>query len=72
MASFDVASWIINYLEFYGRAIMKYLEYAQSCDIYQGTRKLSCRDEMLLNLVVVLQPLEKWVVTLKTLGSQFR
>ena len=51
---------------------MKYLEYSQSCVIYQGTRKPSCRDEMLLHLVVVLQPLEKWVVTLTTLGTQFK
>jgi hypothetical protein len=57
MASFDVASWIIKYLEFYGRAIVKYLEYAQYCDANQGTRKPSCMDEMLLHLVVVLQPL---------------
>jgi hypothetical protein len=72
MASLDVASWIIKYFEFYLRAIMKYLEYAQSCDVYQGTRKPSCRDEILLHMVVVLQPLEKWVVTLTTLGAQFR
>ena len=51
---------------------MKYLKYSQSCDIYQGTRKQSCMGEMLLHLVVVLKPLEKWVVTLKTLGVQFR
>ena len=36
--------------------------HCRACDVYQWTGKLSQRDEMLLQLQMMLQPFKKWAI----------